>query len=214
MPLHLHGHPWSQNVQKVRFLLAELHEPYELREVPFGLERPAWHTAVNPLGGMPALVEDGLVLAESHAILRYLAARAGRDDLYPADLVERARVDWLLEVIATTLRPALREFDHDVFGFRLRRGIRAERPAADGGAAALAAVTPTLRAVERLLGPPPFAVLGRFTLADVAAAPTLNRLLASGLDLSGLDRLAAWGRAALARPSWAGVGAEAGVKEG
>lgn len=211
MPAVLHGHPWSQNVQKVRFLLAELDQPYALREVPFGRDRPGWHTNVNPLGGMPAYLEDGLVLAESHAILRYLAARAGRDDLYPAALADRARVDWLLEAIATTLRPALRDFDHDAFGFRVRRGIRAEPRAADGGAAALAAVTPTLRAFERLLGPPPFAVLGRFTLADVAAAPTLNRLLASGLDLSGLDRLVSWGAAAVARPAFAGVGAEAGL---
>jgi glutathione S-transferase len=211
MPGVLHGHPWSQNVQKVRFLLAELDEPYRLREVPFGLERPAWHTDVNPLGGMPALVEDGLVLAESHAILRYLAARAGRDDLYPADLADRARVDWLLDAIATTLRPTLREFDHAAFGFRLRRGIGAGPRADDGGAAALATAAPTLRAFERLLGPSPFAALGRFTLADVAAAPMLNRLLASGLDLAGLDRLAAWGAAAIARPSWASVGAEAGV---
>ena len=35
MPLVLHDNPLSSNAQKVRFLLAELGETAELREVPF-----------------------------------------------------------------------------------------------------------------------------------------------------------------------------------
>ena len=117
--------PWSQNVQKVRFLLAELGEPYALREVPFGARAPGLAPGRETRSAACRRSStDGLVLAESHAILRYLAARAGRDDLYPAALADRARVDWLLDAIATTLRPALRDFDHDAFGFRLRRGDR------------------------------------------------------------------------------------------
>ena len=33
--------------------------------MPFGEERPAWHRAVNPVGGIPALVDGDLRLAES-----------------------------------------------------------------------------------------------------------------------------------------------------
>ena len=68
------------------------------------------------------------MLAESNAILRYLAAREGRDDLLPAAARERARVDWVLDAVATTLRPACREVDAPAYGFRPHRGIGAEAP--------------------------------------------------------------------------------------
>ncbi len=47
--------------------------------------RPADYVAVNPFTGIPTLDDDGFVLTESNAILRYLAMREGRDDLYPSD---------------------------------------------------------------------------------------------------------------------------------
>ena len=94
--LVLHANPRSSNAQKVRFLLGELGLAAEIREVPFGVERPAWHLAVNPVGGIPALVDGDLHLAESHATS---LPRPGRErtDLYPAELADRARVDWLLD---------------------------------------------------------------------------------------------------------------------
>ena len=185
MVLVLHANPRSSNAQKVRFLLGELGLDYELREVPFGDERPDWHVAVNPLGGIPALVDGDLQLAESHAILRYLTAREARDDLYPAELRARARVDWILDAVATSLREVTRPFDAAAYGWRRRQGIGAAPPAADGGAAALADATPTLHALAHLLDPAGYACHGRFTLADVAAAPYLNRIVRSGNDLTG-----------------------------
>lgn len=37
--------------------------------------------------------DDGFVLAESHAILKYLAEKHDWDDIYPSDARERARLD-------------------------------------------------------------------------------------------------------------------------
>src|SRR3954449_4665109 len=107
MPYVLHDNPLSSNAQKVRFLLAELGETAELREVPFAHPRPDWHLAVNPLGGIPALVHGDFVLAESNTVLRYIATRSGDIQIYPSDLPDRATVNWLLDAIATFLRPAL-----------------------------------------------------------------------------------------------------------
>ena len=81
--VRLHDHPRSSNAQKVRFLLGVLGLEYERRTVPFGEPRADWHLAVNPLGGIPTLIDGDLVLPESNAILRYLAAREGRADLLP-----------------------------------------------------------------------------------------------------------------------------------
>ena len=97
----LHDNPLSSNAQKVRFLLAELGQTAELREVPLAQPRPEWHLAVNPTGGIPAIVHDGFRLAESNTVLRYLATRSGDTQIYPSDLPDRATVNWLLDAITT-----------------------------------------------------------------------------------------------------------------
>ena len=52
--------------------------------------------AVNPSGKIPALVDDGLTLCESNAILVYLAEAYGGDALWSPEPAERARIGrWL-----------------------------------------------------------------------------------------------------------------------
>jgi glutathione S-transferase len=212
MTLVLHDNALSSNAQKVRFLLAELGQTAELREVPFAQPRPDWHLAVNPTGGIPAIVHDGFVLAESNTVLRYLATRSGDTGIYPSDLPDRATVNWLLDSIATFLRPALLTVEEAVYGLRAGRGLGAETPAPDGGESALAQVLPRLRLFEGLLDTAsPWACCGRFTIADVAATPVLHRLRRSGLSLTGIPRLAAWAEACCQRPAWESIAAAAGV---
>ena len=212
MPYVLHDNPLSSNAQKVRFLLAELGETAELRNVPFAHPRPDWHLAVNPLGGIPALVHGDFHLAESNTVLRYIATRSGDTQIYPSDLPDRATVNWLLDAIATFLRPVLLSIEEAALGLRAGRGIGAEPPAADGGTAAFAQALPKLERFQGLLDDAsPWACCGRFTIADVAATPVLHRLRGSGLPLTAIPRLAAWGEACCSRPAWAGVAATAGV---
>src|ERR1700712_1045282 len=183
--LVLHDNPRSSNAQKVRYLLAELGQTAELRNVPFEQPRPDWHLAVNPTGGIPALVHDGFVLAESNTVLRYLATRSGDTQIYPSDLPDRATVNWLLDAIATFLRPALFPIEEAAFGLRAGRGLGVEEPAADGGAAAPAHALPRLQRFQGLLdAASPWACCGRFTIADIAATPVLYRLRRSGLPLT------------------------------
>jgi glutathione S-transferase len=212
MSLVLHDNPLSSNAQKVRFLLAELGQTAELRNVPFAQPRPDWHLAVNPTGGIPAIVHDGFVLAESNTVLRYLATRSGDTEIYPSDLPDRATVNWLLDAIATFLRPALLAIEEAVYGLRAGRGLGAEEPAADRGSTAFERALPKLQAFEGLLDrSSPWACCGRFTIADVAAAPVLHRLRRSALPLTDIPRLAAWAEACCERPAWIGIAATAGV---
>ena len=210
MAIVLHDNARSSNAQKVRFLLAELGLDYTRREVPFGLERPAWHLAVNPVGGIPTVLIDGTPVAESHAILRTLAVRAGRDDLYPQRWPERARVEWLLDAVAG-LRELTRPIEEAAFGLRRRRGLGAETPETDRGQAVLDRQRDALATWSRLLDAGTFACLDRLSLPDLAAAPYLHRLRATGLDLAGLERLVAWSDVILARPAWQALIPEAGV---
>jgi glutathione S-transferase len=206
--VRLHDHPRSSNAQKVRFLLGVLGLSYERRTVPFEAPRPDWHLALNPLGGIPALIDGDVVLAESNAILCYLAEREGRDDLLPQSAVERARVDWLHDAVATTLRPACREVDAPAYGFRSQRGIGAEPARPEAVPAAIERIAPRLAAFSRLLGDGDYACLGRFTVADCAAMPSLWRLLHAGA-LQG--RLLDWAETVAAHAAWLPVAAESGV---
>ena len=55
-----------------------------------------WYAQINPNRAVPALEEDGFILTESAAILRYLAAVAD-SPAYPKDLRARARIDEALD---------------------------------------------------------------------------------------------------------------------
>ena len=114
----LHDHPRSSNAQKVRFLLGVLGLEYERRTVPFGEPRPDWHVAVNPLGGIPALIDGDFVLAESKRSCATWPHVRGATTCCPPTPRERAPVDWLLDAVATTLRPACREVDAPAYGWR------------------------------------------------------------------------------------------------
>ena len=184
MALTLYNLPASNNALKVRFLLAELGLDYERVEVPPPRPRPDWYLAINPAGGIPTLADGDFVLAESNAILRYLARREERDDLYPSDLRAHAWVNRFLDTWSTLIRPAM-------FPLELACGLFGEpseadvEPAVGSAAAALAAVEKVVADNGTMTG--------AFTIADICAAPTLFRSakLELPIDWAPLPRLAA-----------------------
>lgn len=98
--LKIHGHRNSINVRKVLWLCAELDLAYEREDWGgYGqfrsLDEPAFR-ALNPVGMIPVIDDAGTVVWESNTILRYLAAKAGRHDLLPAEPAGRARIEsWM-----------------------------------------------------------------------------------------------------------------------
>ena len=57
----------------VRWMLEEVGRPYDLRVVDKGATRDPAYLAVNPMGKVPALVHNGVVITEAAAICCYLA---------------------------------------------------------------------------------------------------------------------------------------------
>ena len=85
--LTLYSMPSSGNSYKVRLLLALMGTPYRHIDAEYGsgLTESAEFRALNPAGKVPLLVlDDGRLLAESNAILLYLArgSRFLPDDAY------------------------------------------------------------------------------------------------------------------------------------
>lgn len=199
--LILWDHPDSSNGLKVRFLLAELGLDHETRPVPMTRPRPDEYVAVNPLGGIPTLQDGELTLSESQAILRYLATREGREDLYPGDPHERAIVDQFLERWTNGLRTALFRVELHALGWTLAGGFAPENADLAKAREAAEEIAPQLTLLEGLVGPK-FTVLGRFTIADCAIAPALYRTTVTGQDLSPYPTLRSLRDGLIARPGW------------
>jgi maleylacetoacetate isomerase len=71
-----------------------------------GDQRSEAYLAINPLGGVPALVVDGgPVLTQSLAILEYLDEIAPNPPLLPSDPIGRARVRSICSMLAADTHP-------------------------------------------------------------------------------------------------------------
>ena len=97
--------------QRVLWLLEELGLPYEVRRYQRDRKTmlaPPELRAVHPLGKSPVIEDDGQVLAESGAIVEYLAERYGDGRLVPAaGTPERLRYRYWMHFAEGTAQPPL-----------------------------------------------------------------------------------------------------------
>ena len=107
--LKLWGRLNSVNVQKVVWCLDEIGLAYERIDAgtPFGVNDTPDFLRMNPNGLVPVIGDDGFVLWESNAVVRYLSARYAQGSLWPADLRVRADADRWMDWQATTFLPAV-----------------------------------------------------------------------------------------------------------
>jgi glutathione S-transferase len=108
--LTVYGRGNSVNVQKVLWCCEELALRYERIDAGgrFGVVDTDDYRRLNPNGLVPTIVDDGFVLWESNAIVRYLCARHGCGSLWSESDRERARADCWMDWCSTVLWPALR----------------------------------------------------------------------------------------------------------
>jgi glutathione S-transferase len=96
--LRIWGRVNSVNVKKALWVAEELGLRYERIDagMQFGVVNTPEYKKMNPNSVVPTIDDDGFVLWESHAIVRYLAAKHGAGTLWPADLRQRADSDrWM-----------------------------------------------------------------------------------------------------------------------
>lgn len=108
--LRIWGRDNSINVQKVLWCCGEMEVPYERVDAggSFGVVNTQQYRNLNPNGLVPTIEDDGFVLWESNAIVRYLAAKHGAGTLWPEDLKMRAEADRWMDWQNTTFWPAFR----------------------------------------------------------------------------------------------------------
>jgi len=192
--LTLHGMN-SPNVTKVVIMLEECELDYQLNHVAvFKQEqfRPEF-LALNPLGKVPVLEDPrlGLPLAESGAILLYLAEREGR--FLPSTQPERADVmQWLMVQMANH-GPMLGQFTH----FNL-----VPQGSQPYGHARYGAIAEKLYRVldDRLKGRKWIAGVD-YSIADMAMQPWAYYLERHGFDPAAHPHLVEWRERIAARPA-------------
>lgn len=107
--LKILGRKTSSNVQKVLWLCSEIGLAYEREDIggPFGRNREPAYLKLNPNGLVPTIDDDGFVLWESNAILRYLANTRPSETVWPSDPKRRADADRWMDWQLTVLGPAI-----------------------------------------------------------------------------------------------------------
>jgi glutathione S-transferase len=169
--LRILGRNTSINVRKVLWVADEMGLSYD-QEVwgkPQRDPKVPEFLAMNPNGQVPVIVDDGFVLWESQAILRYLAEKTG-SDLLPRDARERALVDQWLTWQATELNVS--------WAYIVPAKLRNDPPNPDPDRLAAAAVkwTTAMQILEgQLEATGDYVVNGRFSLADIAIGLSTHR---------------------------------------
>jgi glutathione S-transferase len=176
----------SGNGYKIRLLLSLLDRPYRWQELDIlqGGTRTPEFLAKNPNGRIPALeLDDGVCLAESNAILWYLAEGT---PLVPEDRLARAQaLQWMFfeqyshEPYVATPRFILRHLPAD-------SPRRAELPdRLTRGRAALAVMNTHLKSNAYFAG-------GRYTIADIALYAYTHVADEATLDLGPYPEVRSW----------------------
>ena len=197
--MHLFDNLDSGNGYKVRLLLAQLVIDYRRTELDIdaGATRTPEFLARNPNGRVPTLeLDDGTNLAESNAILWYLAEGT---ELVPHDRLGRAQaLQWMFfeqyshEPYVATPRYIIKHLALD----DPRRLELPERVAK--GRAALAVM-------ETHLDTRRFFVAERYSIADIALYAYTHVAHEGGHDLARYPHVRAWLARVAAQPRYVGI---------
>ena len=197
--------------QRILWLLEELGLDYEIKKYqrdPKTMLAPPELKAVHPLGKSPVITDDGLVVAESGAIVEYLVGRYGNGRLLPAaGTPERLRyTDFLHFAEGSAMSPLLMKLVFDkvengpmpFFAKPIARAIA--RKVKEGF------VNPNIRSqldfLEAELGKSEWFAGGEFSAADIQMSFALEAAASRGGLGSQYPRLAEFLRKIHARPAY------------
>lgn len=175
----------SHNVKKVVWLADEMGLPFVRHDVGGAFGMDAAYLALNPNALIPTVEDGDLVLWESNAILRYLAARHGGDRWWPADPAVRAAgdkwMDWQF---------SLADAQRDSF----KQLVRTKPEERDHDAIARSAVASAkaLRLVDDCLSRQSWLSGDDFGVGDIPVGVYAHTFFTLDIDRPDLPHLRAW----------------------
>lgn len=201
--LKIYGRDNSINVRKVLWACAELGIACQREDwgIGFRSTREPAFLDMNPNAMVPVIDDDGFVLWESNAILRYLAGQYGGGALYPAEPRERARIDQWIDWQASDLNRAWS------YAFMALVRKSPEHGDAQQLAAAIENWGGFMRVLERQLQRTGAYVAGAaFSLADIPVGLSVNRWFGTPLAHPDLPAVAAYYELLTQRPGFRAFG--------
>ncbi|HEY4015545.1 MAG TPA: glutathione S-transferase family protein [Polyangiaceae bacterium] len=186
------GHGMTRDL-RVQWALEELGLPYQVRPMDHtgGETHTAEFRGLSPFEQLPVIDDDGFVVAESAAILLYLAEKAGK--LVPKDFQGRTTVmQWCFAAVST-VEPTIQTIGiMNVIG----SSDTATRTALEQVAARF------LTSLEAWLGERTYVTGAEFTVADIVLTTVLQRARRGDL-LREFPRCDTYRKRCEARPAWA-----------
>jgi glutathione S-transferase len=180
----------------VELMLSLLQLPTELVFVDLakGEHKQPEYLAINPMGQVPAIDDQGVVLADSNAILVYLAQKYGNGRWLPTDPVGAAKVQRWLSIAAGPI----------AFGVARARLItvfgapyNAEEVIANSHA--------LLKIIDQELSATPYLVGTEPTIADVSAYSYIAHAPEGNVSLDEYANIRAWLARIEALPGFVGM---------
>ncbi|HET8935401.1 MAG TPA: glutathione S-transferase [Polyangiales bacterium] len=197
--LTVFGRRNSSNVQKVMWLVSELNLAH--RHVPKGGSFGGLDTlefrAMNPASKVPVIDDEGVIVWESHAILRYLASRHGNEAFWSANPAKRARIEPWMDWSQSSFQP---NFLNGVFW-----GLyRTPEPQRDWNAirAAMERCANDTQILDDMLAVRPFLSGETLSLADIAVGTLMFRYFTLDIERPARPHLQAWYQRLQDRPAY------------
>lgn len=195
--IKLYGFPLSGHSHRVELMLSLLGLPveYNLVDLKQGAHKSAdYLSMINSFGQVPAIDDNGVVLADSNAILVYLANTYGKGQWLPGDPVGQARVQRWLSAAAG----------------QLSAGPASARLATVFGAevdtvAAIARAHALLKLVEAQLSQSRFLVGEQPSIADIAFYTYVAHAPEGNVSLADYPQVRAWLASIEALPGFVGM---------
>ncbi len=199
--MYLYVNPISPNARRPLIVARMTELPLEIVVVDMGKgeHRQTAFLGINPNHKVPALLDGDLRLWESGAICQYIAAKAGRTDLWPTEPAAQADVSRWMFWNHTHFAPPVAVVN---FERAFKKMFGQGEPDEALVAPKLADFAEQAAILDAHLAGKEWVTQGRLTLADIQLGCTLTYAQHARLPIDDHPNLAAWLGRLRALPAW------------
>ena len=187
--LKIYGHFFSTPTNKVRMVAnaLDIESEFNLINLPEGQQFSEEYIKLNPLSKVPVIDDDGFIMTESNAIVKYLC-RKHNSVLYPNDLKQQAVVDEWIDRSSIHLYTGIGKLFYNRM-LKPSMGEEVNEAEIEEGLELLERYLPVY---ETALSSSTYLTGNEMTLADIVTHSVLESAEAVQYDLSKFASLVAW----------------------